>query len=126
MKGNLLWRGVLILAVLVIAAVLAFPLDEKINLGLDLQGGMHLVLQVHTEDALRAETDSDMDRIVQLAQEEGGVAGVQGRRTGDSTFEISAPSPDALDKVAELAEDRRFTGRDARWQVAGRGDGRIR
>ena len=88
MKGsNLLWRGVLILAILVIAAVLAFPLDKKINLGLDLRGGMHLVLQVHTEDALRAETDSDMDRIAQLAQEEGG------RRAGpphaDDAFEIT-------------------------------------
>jgi preprotein translocase subunit SecD len=124
MKGNLLWRGVLILAVLVIAAVLAFPLDEKINLGLDLQGGMHLVLQVHTEDALRAETDSDMDRIVQLAQEEG-VTGLQPRRTADDTFEIAAPSPEALDKVANLAEENRYSGRDGRWQVASRGNGRI-
>ncbi len=125
MKGsNLLWRGVLILAILVTAAVLAFPLDKKINLGLDLQGGMHLVLQVHTEDALRAETDSDMDRIAQLAQEEG-AAGVQARRTADDTFEIAAPTPAALDKVVDLAEENRYAGRDGRWQVAGRGNGRV-
>ena len=36
MKGNLLWRGLLILAILVTAAVVAYPLNEKINLGLDL------------------------------------------------------------------------------------------
>ncbi|HET9225413.1 MAG TPA: protein translocase subunit SecD [Thermoanaerobaculia bacterium] len=124
MKGNLLWRGVLILAVIVTAVALAWPLDKKINLGLDLQGGMNLVLQVHTEDALRAETDSDMDRIVKLAEEEG-VTGVQGRRTSDDTFEITAPTPEALGKVAELAEDRRYTGRDARWQVTSRGNGRM-
>ena len=125
MKGsNLLWRGVLILAILVIAAVLAWPLDEKINLGLDLQGGMHLVLQVHTEDALRAETDSDMDRIVQLALQEG-AAGVQARRTADDAFEISAPSPEALDKVASLAEENRYAGREGRWQITSRGDGRM-
>ena len=124
MKGNLLWRGVLILAVIVTAVVLAWPLDKKINLGLDLLGGMNLVLQVHTEDALRAETDSDMDRIIKLAEEEG-VTGVQGRRTADDAFEITAPTPDALDKVASLAEDRRYTGRDARWQVTSRGDGRM-
>jgi preprotein translocase subunit SecD len=125
MKGsNLLWRGVLILALLVISVVVAWPLDKKINLGLDLRGGMHLVLQVHTEDALRAETDSDMDRIVQIAEEEG-LTGVQARRTADSRFEISAPTPDALDRVAAIAEEKRFTGRDARWQAAGRGNGRI-
>ena len=125
MKGsNLLWRGVLILAILVISVVLAWPLDKKINLGLDLRGGMHLVLQVHTEDALRAETDSDMDRIVKLAEEEG-VTGLQPRRSADTAFEIAAPSPDVLDKVANLAEEKRFTGRDGRWQVSGRGNGRI-
>ncbi|MFL6292773.1 MAG: protein translocase subunit SecD [Thermoanaerobaculia bacterium] len=125
MKGsNLLWRGVLILAILVTSVVVAWPLDKKIHLGLDLQGGMHLVLQVHTEDALRAETDSDMDRIVKLAEEEG-ATGLQARRTSDSRFEISAPTPDALDKVASVAESKRFTGRDARWQVTGRGNGRI-
>ena len=125
MKGsNLLWRGVLILAILVTSVVLAWPLDKKINLGLDLQGGMHLVLQVHTEDALRAETDSDMDRILQLAQEEG-AAGAQGRRTADDAFEITAPTPAALDKVVELAEENRYAGRDGRWQVASRGNGRV-
>ena len=41
-------------------------LQKKIMLGLDLQGGMHLVLQVHTEDALRAETDGDMARLAPL------------------------------------------------------------
>ena len=125
MKGsNLLWRGLLILAILVIAAVLAFPLDKKINLGLDLQGGMHLVLQVHTEDALRAETDSDMDRLAKLAEEEG-AAGVQARRTADDTFEIAAPAPAALDKVVDLAEENRYAGRDGRWQIVSRGNGRV-
>ncbi|HWM94809.1 MAG TPA: protein translocase subunit SecD [Thermoanaerobaculia bacterium] len=125
MKGNLLWRGVLILAILVTAALLAWPPEEKINLGLDLRGGMHLVLQVETEDALRAETDSDMDRLVQLAEEEG-MAGLQPRRTADARFEISGLSPQSMDALADLAEERGFTGRGGtRWEVAGRGDGRI-
>src|SRR5689334_24679776 len=64
MNRNLLWRGLLILAVAAICVVLAYPLDKKINLGLDLQGGMHLVLQVHTEDALRAETDGDLGLLL--------------------------------------------------------------
>ena len=33
-----------------------YPPDQKINLGLDLKGGVHLVLRVHTDDALRLHT----------------------------------------------------------------------
>jgi preprotein translocase subunit SecD len=52
MKGSLIWRGIVIAAVTLGAALLAFPLSEKIRLGLDLKGGMHLVLEVQTEKAL--------------------------------------------------------------------------
>ena len=103
MKRNLLWRGLLILAVLVAAVALAYPLDKKINLGLDLQGGMHLVLQVHTEDALRAETDGDMGLLLQQAKEQN-VSGLSGRRTGDTSFEITGVTPQSSDAISELHE----------------------
>ncbi len=44
-RSSLLYRGILILASLIIALVVIYPPKDKINLGLDLQGGMHLVLQ---------------------------------------------------------------------------------
>src|SRR5215470_2115568 len=103
MKRNLLWRGLLILAIAVIAVVMAYPPKKKINLGLDLQGGMHLVLQVHTEDALRAETDSDMSRLLQQAQE-AKLTGLQGRRLSDTSFEVTGVGPDTRDAVTTLAE----------------------
>jgi len=69
MKKSLIWRSILISAVMVLAIVLFLPsLPEvrsslpkwwpgnKINLGLDLQGGMHLVYQVQTEKALESFT----------------------------------------------------------------------
>jgi preprotein translocase subunit SecD len=65
MKRSLLWRGLLILAVLGIAVFSAYPLDEKVRLGLDLRGGIHLVLAVETADALRAETDKDSELLLQ-------------------------------------------------------------
>jgi preprotein translocase subunit SecD len=40
-----------------------FPPQEKIRLGLDLKGGVHLVLRVQTEDAVRLETETTADRI---------------------------------------------------------------
>lgn len=38
-------------------------LTDRIHLGLDLRGGTHLVLQVHTEEAIAAQSDSDQQRI---------------------------------------------------------------
>jgi preprotein translocase subunit SecD len=116
MKRPLLWRGLLILAVAIACIALASPPKEKINLGLDLQGGMHLVLQVHTEDALRAETDSDLARLLDVAKEKG-VSGLQARRTGDSQFTVAAPSPDARSTVSDLAS--RYLGR---WDVSSQGE----
>jgi preprotein translocase subunit SecD len=56
---NLSWRTVVIAAVLVTAFIYLLPSispnawpHKKINLGLDLQGGMHLVLAVDTEKAV--------------------------------------------------------------------------
>jgi preprotein translocase subunit SecD len=123
MKGTLLWRGIFILASIVVAVMLALPLKEKIKLGLDLQGGMHLVLQVKTEDALRAETDADMERLAQLAREEG-LSGLQPRRVGDSRFEIAGVAPDAMDTLTSVAEKRNYIGNNGRWQIVDRGDGR--
>ncbi|PIQ84291.1 MAG: protein translocase subunit SecDF [Candidatus Omnitrophica bacterium CG11_big_fil_rev_8_21_14_0_20_63_9] len=48
MSPSLRWRVPLVLAAVALAAYFAFPLRERISLGLDLQGGMHLVLKVDT------------------------------------------------------------------------------
>ncbi|HEV7507859.1 MAG TPA: protein translocase subunit SecD [Thermoanaerobaculia bacterium] len=102
MKRPLLWRGLLILAVALVAAALAYPPKQKINLGLDLRGGMHLLLQVHTEDAVRAETDSDMAALVDRAKEKG-VVGLKARRTADAVFAIPATS-EQRDVLSDLAQ----------------------
>ncbi len=52
MYRNLKWKFALILIVIGLMIWLAYPLDEKINLGLDLKGGIHLVLEVETEKAV--------------------------------------------------------------------------
>jgi preprotein translocase subunit SecD len=57
MKKNLRWKMILVIAVIALSVYLAFPPGEKIHLGLDLQGGMHLVLQVVTDDAVNFEVD---------------------------------------------------------------------
>src|SRR5579872_5439087 len=41
----------------------AFLMEKQLKLGLDLKGGVHLVLRVETDDALRIETDQEMERL---------------------------------------------------------------
>src|SRR5438067_13886280 len=75
---NLRWKIVTVLAVFVIfVAVGVYPLvaqryaikepswlvDKALKLGLDLKGGVHLVLRVQTEDALRLVTDQEAERL---------------------------------------------------------------
>jgi preprotein translocase subunit SecD len=52
MTKSLAWRFVLIGLVLAGALYSALPLEKKIKLGLDLQGGMHLVYEVQVEKAV--------------------------------------------------------------------------
>jgi len=63
MKKKLRWKIVLVAAVIALCVFLASPPGQKINLGLDLKGGMHLVLQVITDDAVQIETDQEIVRL---------------------------------------------------------------
>jgi preprotein translocase subunit SecD len=63
MIKNLQWR-LGIIAVVIGLSVWAFvPPREKVKLGLDLKGGVHLVLRVKTDDALRVETETIVERL---------------------------------------------------------------
>lgn len=66
MKRKLIWKLVLTISIIILAIYLATPLKEKIKLGLDLKGGIHLVLQVDTEDAINIETDQEITRLKEL------------------------------------------------------------
>jgi preprotein translocase subunit SecD len=67
MKKNLQWKVVLALVVIGGAIFLAYPYnDQKIKRGLDLKGGIHLVLQVMTDDSINIETDQEIARLEEL------------------------------------------------------------
>lgn len=68
MQKNLLYRILLIMGVILVSLFLAFPLNKRINLGLDLQGGMYLVLQVDTS-ALSEEAKKDaVERALEVVR----------------------------------------------------------
>jgi preprotein translocase subunit SecD len=63
MMKNVRMRLSLIIAVIALAVFLFYPPATKVNLGLDLKGGVHLVLKVQTDDALRSETEITSERV---------------------------------------------------------------
>jgi len=72
MQKNLRWKLIFIVALLGICTYYFISPREKgagllsrLNLGLDLTGGFHLVLQVVTDDALNQELHQDAERISQ-------------------------------------------------------------
>lgn len=63
MHKNLRWKILLIVFIIGGSALLAWPVEEKISLGLDLQGGMHLVLEVETEKAVEFSMEQKAEDI---------------------------------------------------------------
>ncbi len=71
MKKPLMWKFVGILGIVAAAAYFSYPPEEKINLGLDLRGGAHILMQVQTGSAVEYEMDLTLDRIGQRMKENG-------------------------------------------------------
>ena len=63
MAKNLRWKVIVILAVIGVSVFAFYPPQEKVRLGLDLKGGVHLVMRVRTDDAVRIETETTADRL---------------------------------------------------------------
>jgi len=60
---NLRWKLLAIVVVISLSVWAFTPPSQKVRLGLDLKGGVHLVLRVNTDDALRIETETTADRL---------------------------------------------------------------
>src|SRR5688572_15609428 len=63
MMKNMQWRLGLIAVVIGLSVWAFYPPGSKVKLGLDLKGGVHLVLRVKTDDALRLETETTVERL---------------------------------------------------------------
>jgi preprotein translocase subunit SecD len=120
MNLDLRWRILLILGLTALCVVAIYPPSEKIHLGLDLKGGIHMVMRVKTDDAVKAEIDVTQERIRSALGEKGLapakisadgldailLEGVDAARLGEirdilttqfgARYAISSPSPDRL------------------------------
>jgi len=100
MQKGLRWKIILVLAVLVLAVVVSYPITKKIKLGLDLRGGIHLVLQVMTDDAVNMETDQEILRLQELLKKNNVTVGSMAR-IAPGRFQIQGLNPEQEGQVRD-------------------------
>jgi len=104
MKQLRVIRLVMIVLVVGIAVFYAFPLDKNINLGLDLQGGSHIVLEcIDTPDA---PVDSDaVNRVIEIITNRINPEGVKEpviQRQGERRILVQLPGMDDPQEAESL------------------------
>ncbi len=118
MKKGLQWKLILTLVVLAGCIFVSYPIQKKIKLGLDLKGGIHLVLQVITEDAVNVETDQEIVRLQDLFKKNS-ITFTTMAKERPGRFAVQGINPDQEGKTRELFDqylrdwDYSFVGNSA-------------
>ncbi len=110
MYKNLKWKLLIIVVVIGTCIVLSYPPTEKINLGLDLQGGMHLVLKVDTSQVPEEARSDATERALEIIRnriDEFGVGEPSIQRQGKDNIVVQLPGVTdrqrALDLIGKTA-----------------------
>jgi len=108
-----LWlRVALVVVVLGLSAWSLYPPRERINLGLDLQGGIHLVLGVEADKAVAAQVERAGEEL-RAALERKGIGVSRVARDGVSGLVVQLATPQAWnDALTVAAEFGRFERRE--------------
>ena len=104
MKKNTRWRLLIIAAVTALSVWAIYPPAQRIRLGLDLKGGVHLVLRVQTDEALRLETDTTVERLREALQQRGVGFGAL-TRTSDTQFTVEGVAPAQDQEFRRVADE---------------------
>jgi preprotein translocase subunit SecD len=97
MAKDIRWRTLLIVVIVGACVWAIIPPQKKIRLGLDLKGGVHLVLRVNTDDALRLETDTTVERVrEELDRADVAVGGIKDLNPTQFLVSDVPPQQDAL------------------------------
>ena len=106
MPRHLRVRIAFVLLVVAVSVWYLYPRRKRINLGLDLQGGIHLMLGVEADKHVASQTDRTAEDLKKALERKG--IGVQRiAREGNSTIQVELASPqswnDALTAVSEFS-----------------------
>src|SRR5712692_1436090 len=115
MNPNLKWKALFIVAIILgcvygLVGLPTFPTSlaqvkenfgHQIKLGLDLQGGTHLILQVQVQEAISQQTDQTVDRLTnQLRQKN--IHYDEVRRVDDTHILVRNVAPDQVAQFRDL------------------------
>jgi preprotein translocase subunit SecD len=92
----------------------------KIHLGLDLRGGIHLVLQVMTDDALNATIDDAVQTVRDQATRKG-IAFGSAQRVDTTSFSLEGVEPARVKDASAILHDFFRDG----WDIRETGEGRF-
>ena len=117
MNRSLTWRMVLVASVVAVALIIFLPSlpgvrgslpkwwpGNRINLGLDLQGGMHLIYQVETDKAVESFTGRLVANIKNTAVDKK-ISLVDAKQTSPTTIEATVQNPADMDKLLSVISD---------------------
>ena len=116
------WRLVFILAVILIAAFIVFPIQGKVRLGLDLMGGVHIVLQAKgtPENPVTSDSIERLLAVLRSRIDQYGIAEPVIQRQGEDRIAVDLPGIEdpeaALDLIGRTAvlEFRQVLGESPR------------
>ena len=112
MPRNLWTRGIVVLVVLLGSVWSLYPPKQTLNLGLDLQGGIHLVLGVEVDKHVASQTDRAAEDL-KAQLERKGIAVRRIAREGNATIAVELASPQAWNDLLTVAgEFQRFERRN--------------
>ncbi|MDD5691915.1 MAG: protein translocase subunit SecD [Candidatus Omnitrophica bacterium] len=105
MERKLIYKILLILGVVGLCVYYAFPLEKRINLGLDLKGGMHLLLKVDTSH-LEGQAKLDAcDRAVEVIRnriDEFGVRETSIQKQGEDEIVVQLPGVSDRERAIDI------------------------
>lgn len=106
MDKNYKWKVLLIIGLVVFSIWKAYPLDQKINLGLDLQGGVQLLLQVDMDkvpDEARKDVTARVAEIIRNRIDEFGVKEPEITTQGRDQVVVKLPGVTDRERAKEIA-----------------------
>ncbi len=104
MRRQLGVRIALVVVVVAVSIWYLYPPAKTINLGLDLQGGIHLVLGVDVDKALEAQVDRAGDSV-RAELEKRGVGVTRAERRGTTELVIQLASPQSWDAAVKTTDE---------------------
>jgi len=105
MIKNLKWKALLVIAVVALGIWMAYPPQEKVKLGLDLKGGMHLILKVDLDKVPEDLRHDATDRAIEVIRnriDQFGVSEPLIQRQGTNYIVVQLPGVSDRERALQI------------------------